>query len=316
MKDNTESRYFIPYLAMADLCAGSFASISFTIGNFHRLYFPWDFCCKLMWYFPSVPTIASTLFLLAIAVQRYMRSKPFGRHFSLFWRRATVVIICTVSVCFSLPLFLFTGVGGFEFVYKGVDIDSINCQAKNNQYPTLQNVYFGVLIVLAIVNIVIIFILYICVAVVVYRRNRKGRLTSKINTLPAMSTGKECTQKTDDIELDSIETLDRNNRVDHSREVKSPRHGKSNESSPSTKYNKMFFTIVIAYVLAFIPVCVVTALRMFKEPTIVWQMQIYAIFDKSLIINNIVNPFIYGYFDMEFRKYLKKIVPPFCRHRA
>ena len=324
MKDTTESRYFIPYLAIVDACASFFTCIIFILNNFYILYFPWDVLCKSLTVLSFIPGLASVLFLLAIAVQRYTRSKPSGMHFSLFWRRATVVIILTVSVCFGTPFFLFAGVGKIQFVYKGVNLSSTNCQARNNQYPTVENIYYGVLSVGAIVNIVSIFILYICIAVVVYKWNRKTGL----NRTAAISV-KEHTENTEYSELDCIEPLavniTRTNPMDHSKDVISPKDRRNETASPSTQFNKMFVTIVVAYVLTYIPAGVILITLIRKTDTDstavllgfpVWKLQIYSIIERFWIINNIVNPFIYGYFDIEFRKYLKNIVPPCCRRKV
>ena len=178
--------------------------------------------------------------------------KPPGGYLSSSWRRAIVVIIFSVSVCLGIPYFLFAGVGEVEFVYNGNNMTSIVCRLRSDHH--LQPVYYGVLAFVLSVNIVCIFILYICIAVVVYQRNKnKGTRQPKS---PARSD-KESTQTTEDIELDSIESLPRNvktkNSVDHSNEVTSRNAGKSSTPSPSTQFNKMFVTIVVAYVLSFLP---------------------------------------------------------------
>ena len=323
MKDKSESRYFIPYLAMADLFASIFTCITFTLANFYPLYFPWSFLCKSMAALSFVPGLASALFLLAIAVQRYTRSKPLVRHFSLFWRRATVMIILAISAVMGIPSFLLAGVGEIEFVYNGNNITSVNCQARNNQYPTLENVYYAVLAVILCVNIVSIFTLYICIAVVIHRRNKTTRQKIK---RPLTMTGKESIQKTEDTELNSIENLNAKNRSNHRNVCINRNDRKFNTSSPSTEFNKMFATIVVVYVLTFLPAGVIMISHLisindnerglFLLGFPVWKTQIYSILERTWVINNIVNPFVYGYFDMEFRKYLKNIVPPFCRRKV
>ena len=324
MKDKTESRYFIPHLAVADACASVFSCIAFILINFYPLYFPWDFLCKGINYLSFVPGFASALFLLGIAVQRYTRSKPFGRPFSLFWRRTTVVVIWIVTICIEIPSFLFAGVAEIEFVYKGVNISSINCQARNDQYLTLQNIFYGCLVVGVSANILSIFILYICIAVVVYRRNKKTRLSLTIN-----KSGKEGAENPKEIELDAIEPLTGNitglSSMDHSKDVICRKVGKSDAASPSTQFNEMFLTIVVAYVMTYVPAGVILGILISKADTDsavfllgfpVWKLQIISIIERTWVINNIVDPFIYGYFDMEFRKYLKKILPPFCRRKV
>ena len=166
----------------------------------------------------------------------------------------------------------------------------------------------------------------ICIAVVVYRRNKnKGTRQPKS---PARSD-KESTQTTEDIELDSIESLPRNvktkDSMDHSKEVTSRNAGKSSTPSPSTQFNKMFVTIVVAYVLSFLPggiILLVLISNRIGDAAVfflgfpVWQMQMIGILDRTSVINYIVNPFIYAYFDTDFRKHLMNILPLFCRRKV
>ena len=327
MKDKTESRYFIPYLAIVDTCTSFLTCVFFTLLNFHPLYFPWDFLCRGMNYISGVPTFASALLLLAIAVQRYFGIKPSGRHFSLFWRKVTVGVILVMTVCSGIPGIAFAGVGEIDFEYKGVNLTSVNCQTRNDKYPTYQTIYFGFLAVVLIVNIVTIFVLYVCIAAVVCRHHRHTRWSIKKSPVTSENEG---TDKTEEIELESIEPLASNTKtkktmVDRNAEPTKRRSRKNKTASPSTQFNKMFLTIVVAYVLTFVPAGVVmitlldaggkdSAVFMLDFP--VWQMQMYSILERTWVINNIVNPFIYSYFDVEFRKYLKNILPLFCRHRV
>ena len=314
MKDRTEARYFIPYLAIVDLFASFFTCISLTFGNFFSKYFPWNLLCKSMTVLSFVPTLASALFLLAIAVQRYTGSKRI--YFALFWRRATVMIIFAISAFLGIPSFLLSGVKKLEFVYKDKNMTSVNCNVRNDQYPTLENVYYIVVAVILCLNIISIFSLYICIAVVVYRRNRETRL----NHRPLAMSGKESIQKTEDTELNSIENLYAKNRMDNSNEYINRNDGKCKTSSPSTEFNKMFVTIIVVYVLTFLPTGVSLVARLVSTNHWLsgvpdWKTQLYIIIEQTWIINNIANPFIYGYFDKDFRKYLKNILP-FCQSKV
>ena len=200
LKGQAEARYFIPYLAIADTCTSFFVSITFTLENFHYLYYPWDFLCKGVNFISSVLGFAAGLFLLAIAVQRYTKISPTGRHFSLFWRRVAVIAILVVSTCIGIPGFIIAGVGEISLEYKGVNLTSINCQTRNNYYPTFQKVYYAILTAGIVGNFALVAGLYIFIAVALRRRQRH----SKRCKVPAMSV-KESDETTRETELQSIE---------------------------------------------------------------------------------------------------------------
>ena len=78
----------------------------------------------------------------------------------------------------------------------------------------------------------------------------------------------------------------------------------------------MFMTIVVIYVLTYLStavlmVGVIANGDMGKLQDVpLWKLQVYGIFARTYVLNNVVNPFIYGYFDMLFRKYIKNML--FC----
>lgn len=79
IKGNKEERYFIPFLAMVDLWA-SLINASFAIAqNMMQATFDNDLLCKTWWFFSAFSTLTSALFLLIIAVHRYLKvCKPLG----------------------------------------------------------------------------------------------------------------------------------------------------------------------------------------------------------------------------------------------
>ena len=323
LKTKAEARYFIPYLAIADACASFFSCVAFIIGNFHILYFPWDFLCKGALFAMWMPALTSTFLLLAIAVQRYTRTKLTGKHFSLTWRRAAVAIIVTVSVIYSTPFLFIAGVGETTREYKDVNLTSVKCRTQNGQYPTFEKVYVAYLIAALALNLFITFGLYISIAVVVYRHQGKRNGSESTNTTPATSGTDETTLQ--DTEMENMGSLNSRAKaadVHASNPMTScckaiRKRNKSSSASPSTNFNIMFLTIVVVYALSFAPTGITTVLVNTAEldsrkDIPLWKVQLYSILVRTFVINNIANPFIYGYFDLEFRKYLKNLLYCFC----
>ena len=308
LQDKTGSRYFIPYLAIADAFTSSVLCLTFTFENFHFLYFPWDILCKGMNFISSVVAFMAGLFLLAIAIQRYTKMHPAGRQFSLFWRRIAVVAILIVSVTFGIPGFIIAGVGEISLEYKGVNLTSINCQTRNNYYPIFQKVYYAFLTAGVVGNFAAIAALYLSIAVIARRRHGKSKMPARSET--------ESDETLRDTEMDSFESRAGNVKATDKCSLATlvvPNDAnatKRNEGkTPSTRFSVMFMTIVAAYVMTLIPpggimvMLVVTADPSFWLNLPVWRLQVYIILSRFWVINNIVNPFVYGYFDLEFRKY-------------
>ena len=307
-----ESRYFIPHLAIADFLSNLFMSTSFTYGNFNMFYFPWDVLCKGGSFVCSVPTIASPLFLLSIAIQRYTKTNPTRTYFSLNWRRATAIIIWTVSVCFSIPFLFITGVGEIKGVYRGANLTSVKCHIANDGNTT----FFIVLAVVLVSSIAATLGLWVSIAVVVYRRQRTITLPVKVDQSCANMPERRTTQTTQEDEEFDCDERENSTKALQANEVAQMQTVKV--MSDSTRFNIMFFVIVLAYLLSFVPTGIMVVINQSDvssngdEP--VWKLQVYGLLTRFFIINNVFNPFIYSYFDMQFRQYIRHLLPCFlCR---
>ena len=264
-----ESRYFIPYLAIADALSIIFSSISFTYGNFNMLYFPYDYLCKLAVFVCFVPGIASPCFRLAIAVQRF--TVTMNRHYSLNWRRVTAVVIWIVSVCVSFPYLFIAGVGEIRDTYKDVNLTSDKCNIYNKD-----STYSIFVLVVIILIIVITFGLFAYKAVEVYRRQKASSKAPQAN-----DTNKLLSQTVQSV-------------------------------SDSTRFNWMFFIIVVANVSSYVPTIIMALMNKSdlssRGDASVSNLQVYGFFTRFFIINHVVNTFIYAYFDIEYRKYMKRLL--------
>lgn len=71
----------------------------------------------------------------------------------------------------------------------------------------------------------------------------------------------------------------------------------------------MFATIIIVYILAYVPTLILFMLPG-SDPANFWfsrsgvELNVLVFFQRAFVINNIVNPFIYSYFDLAFRNQL------------
>ena len=334
LKDKGESRYFIPYLAVADASTSFVSCFAFIFDSFHYLYYPWDYLCRAMQTLHFLTGFVSIFLLLAIAVQRHTMIKPSGKRCTLFRRRASIGAILIFSVLLSIPFLLITGVDEGIREYNGVNLTSIKCGLLNGQYPNFETYYYILIAAAAVLTATIMFGLYVPIAVVVHRRYRTTKRSSKIYKSPAISE-KESTEKTHGTELDSneattsnvkatdkfstAETMESSSSCCMPANAKSGKTRKVREASPSTNFNVMFMTIMGLFVLTHLPMVVIVVSELINgglknlSAVPLWKLQLLGIFARTYVINNIVNPFIYGYFDMQFRKYVKDLFCFCCR---
>lgn len=100
-------RYFVPFLALADLLA-CITCVTFTFYlNFHQADFRNETFCKVMWPLSTGTTFVSVFTLLVITIERYFKvCRPFHE---LRHRRIVLLAILTMSVLIAAPSPLFFG---------------------------------------------------------------------------------------------------------------------------------------------------------------------------------------------------------------
>ena len=301
LDDKTGSRYFIPYLAIDDALASLITGFGFTYRNF-QLFFPRNGLCKGLLFGAGVTGFMSAFLLLAIAVQRYrMIIKPHGKQFTLFLRKIALLIIFITSVCFSVPITFIADVQEINGTYKGFNLTGSICWMRDDEYASLQNAYFGFSATVFVVNIVVTLILYIPIAIDIYRRHRKTKT-------PSMNIQARGSSLNRTASLDIDHTLFEQASMGSSSNVLISVSPKTRSlKTASTNFNGMFVAIVVAYVVSYIPTCVMATF--FTDPNpLTWrdlptrQLRVYSILAQTYVINNAINPFIYGFFDMQFRK--------------
>ncbi|XP_052078219.1 5-hydroxytryptamine receptor-like [Mytilus californianus] len=102
MKGKSEERYFIPFLAVADMLTCSVCSINNIILNMIETTFTNSIVCRIVFYSFAVTSGVSIFLLLSIAIQRYLiicrRQK-----LSLKTRKIMVIVSVCLSVACSVP---------------------------------------------------------------------------------------------------------------------------------------------------------------------------------------------------------------------
>lgn len=328
MKKVKGQRAFILCLSATDM-ASCIVSTGFTISlDLLPLTFRWDIICKLVWVLNSFLTISSIFLLLLIAIHRYrLICAPFRKPFNLFWRRWAVIVTFVVSMILSIPNLAFYGES--KIYYPQYNISGSTCsKSHDQQYAILFFVYSCVLLATFAIGATTLVVLYSLIGKTILARpwnksrERKQRpacsndsietvISENASTCQAVKLKdmSDLTQinhtKTDDV---STDTLSKSDRKDNS---------KSMSRFHKHRHVLMFMLITLIFLISYAPYITIMIVKSVYPnlsnglPT--GQYRTYLFFLRMYILNNIVNPFLYGAFDIEFRAILCQMLPFKCR---
>ena len=344
MKNYSEERYFIPILALFDLCAIIFTTVYSILDYVYFVNFQSSIICKLIIFSTYTWTAISSHTLLVIGVQRYLKiCKPLRPQMTLFWRRAAVAITIGYSFAFSSPLLYFAGIKEFDWTFEDRNVTVKTCALNADNNIQFNTAYFLLSVILIIVNILAIMGVYIPIGQVIYKVFAKKHYVKNIANHNSDVTVESRTESTDDIQAIELSNDDRfkmscenleNSNTDKT--VQSSTHHTVNVSGRSEIHNKysppkqkkphisvdrksrskvnfnlMLITVILFYMLSYIPVIYVFFVR--TNEIYYWhnlsnvQVRLQLCLVRFYVINNIVNPFIYGYFDFSFRESMKSL---------
>ena len=338
-----EIRFFIPLLAIFDLLLCVFAALFF-VGNNTPLLAVLinNGLCKTSYFFLAFAMITSNALLLAIAIQRYLRvCRPLGRQMTLFWRRLAAVLVITSSVIYAVPTVIISGVTTSTTEYKGINISNPHCSPANEQYPRFQLIYYLVIFGIGIANLISTSCLYTPIMRAIYRHFRKNTAYVNVDgeyTMVLQGRRKvaddACSEKYEEIDIDyttardakfvengspNVFEVDKENTIEKEKNISQNRIMQRGTNTRATNFNFMFFIIILLYIFAYVPTMAMTILLQIMKIDIYSTYSEYfgllRFFAGFYVINHVVNPFIYAYFDMQMRKYLSHLCRRWNKHK-
>nr|XP_022294800.1 uncharacterized protein LOC111104920 [Crassostrea virginica] len=361
----TEERFFIPHLAVADLLSTvCLACLGISL-NYYYTDFPNETLCQMLHYFSWQTTSWSTFILLMISVSRYLKiCQPTGKQMTRFWKKCAVYGCLIFTIINTSPVLYFTGNRYQNVTCLNSNITVVICELRDfdRTVNNIKNAYIFFEIFVLFGNAGITTLLYIPIGLQIYRRF-KGR-SNHINTLSEaeysasaatkcsismteltvpkqtteleaidasqanFSTARKQSQQVEEMAISGQEfickySLTNGNNQENSNTVtsaskviehipavcKERRFESKVESNIRVRNNftYMFMTIIIFYLLSYLPTFIIILLAT-EDPFQYWYsmdvitLNFIMILRRSSIINHIVNPFIYGYFDRVFRE--------------
>ncbi|VDI71342.1 Hypothetical predicted protein [Mytilus galloprovincialis] len=315
MKGSSDERYFIPILAVFDMVVTIYCGIFLIIQCFYTVTFTNNALCKTAQFFAGFTTFIPILLLLIIAVQRYLKvCMPNKPAMSLRVKRFALILTIVVSLVCAFPLPFVYGSIPFHSVTYG--ITGTNCGKLKDGQQIARAVYAIVIGFLAVAMVTTLIVLYSKIGCVVVRQFKLNKLNSdreEVRKSEKKIDNKEVSDIGQNGGIPTPVTSDADSNISNTSLVKnhqitltgSKRRQKSNRRI-THKLTIMFFVITLVFVLSYLPKVVLLIIEGLYDDF--WEKVsnkerpgaffIYEMF----IINNIVNPFIYAFMDIKFRK--------------
>lgn len=342
--DKSGTRYFIPILALVDLTGCVSSVTSFYLDNTMGYVYPSANLCKIMMFLIIISGGFSAHLIFAIALQRYLLiCRPFGQQMTQAYRRIAVLAIFLFSLGYAAPFLKFAGLRETSKLYtegNGTREISVSfCYFDDGSYGSPVMVpYFGALLLLSFINIIVTSGLYIPVTRTIYRTlspfNRAAYWTNHLkngettvtslddqNTLseiprqdlpvmqscpePQISSSSSFERVTPEI---SQEDLTKTTNCSDSQNTVTICQESNRKQQTRRKLSIMFLLIIIVYVLSYLTSLVTQIYTFATEPNLTgYRLNIYALFLRINLLNHIANPYIYWFYDVKFRGELNKL---------
>ncbi|KAH3740003.1 alpha-2A adrenergic receptor-like [Dreissena polymorpha] len=350
----TSSHFFIMTLAVLDLLTCAIGMPTEIIDLRYPYMFYASAACKLLRFVESVTTIGSSMILISVAVDRFLRICKLGRNISVATSKRICVAAMFVGVALSWPAFLIFGrhTEELEPGIQGVDC-STDDSIRHTHYPSM---YYGVLGLLFVGCLTFFAIIYVQIGLQIWRQKR-ANIGQKVNRDSGISTstGKGRVLSTSSIR--DSQGAEQNGDVGHNTSngkaetpidngsdpistdmssepmnesanskkkcVKEKRGSSTSSASTKTDFPKkrtikvtrttvVLFAVTVAYVISYLPFLILMTIRSVKKdfednltPT---QEVLFKFCVKSYFINNAINPVIYSYLNINFRKDAQKML--------
>lgn len=333
MKVKRDDRFFIPVLASLDLIACLFGSSFAFAWNMFPVRFSNEILCQVLWFVSQAATIVSALTLIIIAVHRYIKVC----HPTVVFSRRLKVMLIIASVgfgcVFSTPIFFFYG--SVQIHHPTLRINGSWCGEKRVVNSGFL-IYDISAIVFYFVAAIVLAVLYILIARTIHRKfiifkssMKQGKFSKTRASIMAELNSITAQASTSEDDKTNVSTLSnsRANSIDYLDEVgtfrKSTKRGQEDKGAMSTitlhlrtyRYSYMFMVITVLFILAYAPR--VTIMLIETLDTGFWdktdtEIPGFLFLYRLYILNHVLNPFIYGFFDTRFRQEVKNVFC-FCR---
>ncbi|CAC5396147.1 CCKAR [Mytilus coruscus] len=299
MKQNVDDRYFIPWLALLDLLACTFRCSFEFARKMNPVNFRGSMLCKLCWIPVNITAFSSMILLFVIALHRYLKvCRPFGKQMTLSGKRVALGLTLGISLIPSIALTVYNE--EVKVYNSELNVTGFVCEIDINGIDA----GFIVFIVFATVFIIVIMggllLLNILIGRQIYKQLHVRMRMTRVDQ--SAFNGATTSHVTDQLPPVSghlnEDTSKATNLFQHQNAVK--------KENISHTFSYMFMMVAIAFFLSYIPQFIILFMSLGSDNF--WidksraELSLLAIIREMNVLNNIVNPVIYGYYDKTFRE--------------
>ena len=313
-----EARFYIPFLAMADLVAITVTSSLLVVSDTFEGVFPSDILCKILQFMNRCCVQTSLALLGTIAAHRYrLICQPTAQRLNFRKKKLLICGLFVVSCLTSVPLFVFSGSVLVRVQFMTGDASGHFCSFNTRKYPTGERVYEGVLFSLNTLMMLATVGFYIPVGRTVFAK-AKSTTSAQQRDIAIEKDTTSVSNPYDGHKIPSSDLSNTNSTVNStideisSSVQKEKRKGRRfQKARNSRKFTMTLIMVVIAYIISYISFYVIVWVRLndlnawFNSPP--HRVNGYLFVYRSFMLNNMVNPIIYSIFDSAFRRNLSKL---------
>ncbi|XP_078321456.1 uncharacterized protein LOC144621683 [Crassostrea virginica] len=304
------NRYYIPFLALVDLLSCLMNSSWEIMFDMQPLTYNDNLGCKWIRFLGNALVILSGLLLVVIALQRFMLvCRPLRHPSSVKTKKIILLSIFIFVICVSSPKFVFTGITKIKT--RDPTINGTVCGILDEfSKSTSLLVYDAILRIIGGVCYVTLIILYIFIVRAIYIRNRKlSESHGKTNRILRESSNTHSDVKP---ARSTPRSSENQSQPREQRDSDTSNNIKIRNTLATHRFSIMFFIITLILLITIAPRLAIESLEAedknfaanFTDTGIVLK----GFFENLYILNGVINPMIYGYFDREFRIVLKRKV--------
>ncbi|XP_069117988.1 orexin receptor type 2-like [Argopecten irradians] len=295
----SEDRFFIPYLAGIDAVACVICSSANIIINFNPVRYPDEFLCKVFFMLSQFAGSSSALMLTIIAIQRFQRiCQPFKPKMTLRTKRLSVLFTLMFVFLASIPSLFTTGIGSIsnpQLNVTGYVCASVEVMGSR-MFPFAYNL---LVLTICVGNLFVLCVLYVLVGKTIY-----GRVKYRQD----VKTAAMCESSSSDVISEGYARKSSTVSESQSSIKRGSTHHKSSRKMrmAGNRLSLMFLVITLVYVICFVPTLTAIVWDSLDRNVWLtksnWEIVGFRSAYSLYIINNIVNPIIYGFFDKSLRK--------------
>ncbi|ESO98219.1 hypothetical protein LOTGIDRAFT_231336 [Lottia gigantea] len=306
-KYKASSHYFILTLAVLDLVTCIIGIPTEIIDLRYPYMFFLPIVCKLLRFVHSSTIISSSSCLIAVAFDRYYRICRLGKQFSVGKARGLSILSVVLGILTAAPSVMIFGKKTIDLKINGVyGVDcSTDDSIRGTIYPTI---YYACLFNLFFMTVMFFAVLYTKIGIEIWKRKRANISDQLVNSDSGGNKHTIATTVSDPTSTEMSSDIDDGNHI-----------GKHPKARPKSKQRMrvgrtttVLFAVTLAYILSFLPYLIVMVVRSvlkdFESNLDSTGEVIYKFCVKSFFINNAINPLIYSFLNLSFRKDAKQLL--------